>query len=224
MPPTTESRSRWSAILFDFDGTLVDSAPAILGAFHAALQECGVSPVIPLEAGLIGPPLAETLSLLAGSSEPLLLARLTQAFKTHYDATCAQRTPAFEGVPALLKTLRTQGIRLFIATNKRDLPTRRILNHLGWEIYFEGVYALDSCTPAKRHKSDLIRHILQHHHLTQDTTLYVGDRREDGAAAEDNHLPFYFAAWSAPAATVRSADLPPRWIRVEHPEASAFMA
>ncbi len=219
-----EARGRWTAILFDFDGTLVDSAPAILSAYHEALQDCGVTPLVALEPGLIGPTLAETLTVLSGSRDPVLLAALTQAFKTRYDATCAQRTPAFEGVPALLDTLHNQGVRLFIATNKRALPTQRIIAHLGWEACFEGVYALDSCTPAQPDKTALIGHILHAHHLPRSTTVYVGDRREDGVAAEANQLPFYFAAWGLPNPASCSEGLPSHWVPVAHPEASAFMA
>ncbi len=224
MPPTTDARKRWSAILFDFDGTLVDSAPAILSAYRAALQDCGVTPVVALESGLVGPTLAETLALLTGSSDEILLAQLAQAFKTHYDATCALLTPAFEGIPALLKNLLGHGIRLFIATNKRALPTQQILIHLGWESCFEGVYALDSFTPAKSDKSALIQHILQAHHLPCASTLYVGDRVEDGVAAEANQLPFYFAAWGTPNAASGGKALPDHWTRLEQPLARAFMA
>ncbi len=224
MPPMTESRARWSAILFDFDGTLVDSAPAILSAYHEAFRTCAVQPVVTPEPRLIGPTLTDTLSILAGSPEPALLEALTIAFKTSYDRSCELHTPAFEGVEALLTGLFMQGIRLFIATNKRAFPTHKIITHLGWAHWFEGVYALDSFTPSKPDKSALIQQIMQDHRLPGASTLYVGDRQEDGVAAAANELPFYFATWGYQSHQALDSALPPDWVTLRQPLVSAFLA
>lgn len=60
---------RYSHILFDLDGTLIDSAPAILASFRDAFARAGLTPVIPIDDSIIGPPLTETLQLLAGSKD-----------------------------------------------------------------------------------------------------------------------------------------------------------
>jgi len=182
-------------IIFDLDGTLVDSAPGILAGYKLAFDECCLQPTIPLESSLIGPPMRETMAMVAGISDPITLEKLISAFKKAYDGSGCLQTPAFEGVETMMQALKARGIQLFIATNKRAYPTHKIMAHLGWNHYFEGVYGPDSFDPPKPNKAALIKQIMQDHHLNSQTTLYVGDRDEDGHASQANHLAFLFASW-----------------------------
>ena len=61
------------SILFDFDGTLIDSAPGILASFEAALRQTGITPAVPLVASLIGPPLPVTAAALVGRDDPVAI-------------------------------------------------------------------------------------------------------------------------------------------------------
>ena len=182
-------------IIFDLDGTLVDSAPGILAGYKLAFDQCGLQPKVPLESNLIGPPMRETMAMVAGVSDPHTLEKLISAFKEAYDGSGCLQTPAFEGVEAMMQELKARGIQLYIATNKRAYPTHKIMAHLGWNHYFEGVYGPDSFDPPKANKAALIKQIMQDHHLDSQTTLYVGDRDEDGHASQANHLNFLFANW-----------------------------
>jgi len=62
-----------SHIIFDLDGTLIDSAPAILAGFEAAFSACGRAPKVPVTPSVIGPSLMETLAVLTGTTEPGVL-------------------------------------------------------------------------------------------------------------------------------------------------------
>ena len=77
----------FQAIIFDLDGTLIDSRAAILDAFGKVLAEQGIAPQIALSAVRIGPPLSETLRELTGSDDQALLGALAEEFKAHYDST-----------------------------------------------------------------------------------------------------------------------------------------
>lgn len=182
-------------IIFDLDGTLVDSAPGILAAYQCAFDLCGLQPKVPLESSLIGPPMRDTMAKVAEVSDPQVLEKLITAFKESYDGSGCLQTPAFEGVETMMQKLKAHGIQLFIATNKRAYPTHKIMAHLGWRDYFEGVYGPDSFDPPKANKAELIKQIIQDHHLNSNTTLYVGDRDEDGVASQANQLKFLFALW-----------------------------
>ena len=182
-------------IIFDLDGTLIDSAPAILAGFEAAFIECGLSPKVLLTSSVIGPPLMETLATLAGSNDPAILSPLAVAFKTYYDNTGYLETKAFPGVAPMLEDLRDRGHSLYVATNKRIYPTLRIIELFGWQDYFLGVYALDSFTPPLGNKSELLGRLLTELRLAADETLYVGDRDEDGEAAAANNMEFLMAVW-----------------------------
>lgn len=182
-------------ILFDLDGTLIDSAPAILASYHDAFASARVEPAITIDASIVGPPLRETLELLSGSDDPVLLDELAAHFKASYDTRGYKATAAYPGVNDLLSALVAQRRRLAIATNKRLHPTRLILQHLGWSAFFDAVYALDMCTPRLPDKATMIGRLLMDHAIPRGSAVYVGDRLEDGESATLNSLPFYAATW-----------------------------
>ena len=185
----------FQAIIFDLDGTLIDSRAAILDAFGKALAEKGIEPLIALSAVRIGPPLAETLRELSGSSDESLLDSLAEHFKAHYDSTGYRASEVFAGIAELLEALAASGAHCFLATNKRIAPTRLILQHLQWEQYFAGVYALDRETPRLPDKSAMLARLLTDQVLDAQYSIYVGDTPEDEAAARANGLRFAAVTW-----------------------------
>ena len=78
--------ARYPHLVFDLDGTLIDSAPAILASFREAFAGTSVTPVRSIDESVIGPPLTETLQLLSGSDDSALIGRLADAFKASYDS------------------------------------------------------------------------------------------------------------------------------------------
>lgn len=182
-------------VIFDLDGTLVDSSASVLNCFQKAFNTCGMVPIRPLTPDIIGPPLMETFTLLTGTSDVAVLCPLADAFKMSYDTQGYQLTQVFPGVPDLLRELADSGRPLFIATNKRLLPTQRILEHLGWTSFFQRVYALDAFKPPLKGKSELLARILSDNKFVPTKTLYIGDRHEDAEAADYNGMLFAFAAW-----------------------------
>ncbi|MBM4238396.1 MAG: HAD family hydrolase [Gammaproteobacteria bacterium] len=188
------------AILFDFDGTLVDSARSILTGLGRALESEGVTPVVPLAPALIGPPLPRTLATLTGSGEPALIERLAAAFRMHYDSAGYRETEVYSGVNEMLASLARDHVALYIVTNKRIKPTRLIVDHLGWNAHFRGIHALDALDPPAVNKTALVREVLQRESLTSTQTWMVGDSAEDRQAAEGNGLHFLAATWGYGAA------------------------
>ena len=182
-------------ILFDLDGTLIDSSKSILTCFSSALSDEEIVPAVPLTDAIIGPPLMETLALLAGTRDNELLDRLADRFKRHYDTEGFKETIAFDGIAEMLACLTASGIRLHIATNKRLFPTLRILEHLNWMKYFGEVFALDRWKPSAINKTKMLKRALDELDLRQQSPLYVGDRQEDADAAGANNLPFALAQW-----------------------------
>lgn len=186
---------QYAHIIFDLDGTLIDSADAILASYRAAFAACGLEPKRAIDANIVGPPITETLHLLAASTEPALIDRLSAAFKQSYDTGGLLETLAYPGSDEMLSALCTAGRKLHLATNKRIHPTRLILDHLGWSGFFESVYALDLFTPRLPDKAAMIARLLADRDIDARRAVYVGDRVEDGEAAEANDLPFIAATW-----------------------------
>jgi phosphoglycolate phosphatase len=182
------------AIAFDFDGTLVDSAPGILRGISLTLDKNRVRPALPLDRRLIGPPLLMTLARAAGKDDPDLLDALVGDFIRFYDGGTCLDSPAFPGVAATLAALRQRGHDLFLVTNKRGTPTRRMLDHLGWSALFTAVYCLDEHADCPG-KAQLLAKVLAAHMLCAADTPYVGDTDGDADAARANAMPYIHVAW-----------------------------
>lgn len=191
---TISSHYPYQTVIFDLDGTLIDSSPSILKCFYHVLRKSNIPPLLPLGDSLIGPPLRQTLINLTGLTDDSLLDRLVDAFKECYDTEGYKAARVYDGVEGMLAHLSGCNIPMAIATNKRRVPTLKILEHLGWKSYFRIVGTLDT-PPAHPHKAALIKSLLNNMGASADTTLYVGDKWEDGEAAAANGMAFYAAGW-----------------------------
>ena len=210
---------RYSQVLFDLDGTLIDSAPAILASYRDAFASTGHRPVIAIDAGIVGPPLFETLRMLAGTCDAAVIDALAAGFKASYESSGYRQTAAYAGVEAMLRRLRAAGCTLSIATNKRLLPTRLILEHLGWSEHFAAVYALDLFEPRLPDKAAMIARLLQDRGIARADAVYVGDRGEDGESADANRLPFIAATWGY--GSLEAGEMAPHWRAAAGPAALA---
>ncbi|HSI45746.1 MAG TPA: HAD hydrolase-like protein [Methylophilus sp.] len=182
-------------LIFDLDGTLIDSAPSILEGYDHAFKSTATPLKKPLSNDVIGPPLIESLKLLSGQDDDGLLQSLAKVFKEHYDSSGYLKSVVFDGVAEMLQQLHQAGYKLYIATNKRLFPTEKIVRHLQWDQFFQGVYALDYFQPALGCKADMVGRIVQDLELPIDECLYIGDRLEDGEAADAHQMDFMLVTW-----------------------------
>ena len=182
-------------LIFDFDGTLIDSSPAILATLGRVLREHDVAPIRPLTRDLIGPPLLATLRACSGVAEPQLLERMAGAFRESYDAHGIHATETYADIPEVLQRLLADGRELHLATNKRQRPTLLLLKHFGWEAWFKSVYCVDSRAPPYPGKGDMLLAQLQEQELVADETIYIGDTAHDETAAARAGLRFLAAGW-----------------------------
>jgi phosphoglycolate phosphatase len=193
--PMQSMKKNIQHIIFDLDGTLIDSSPSILAAFEGAFLKAHLQAVKPFSPEIIGPPLKETLKILLGDDDPEKIGMLAALFKEQYDTVGYKKTSVFAGVEHLLKALAATETPLYIATNKRIKPTLLILEHLGWLPYFKAVYALDMPEAQAKTKTELIAYVLKKHEIQPADAFYIGDRQEDKKAALANMLQFCYAKW-----------------------------
>jgi len=208
------------AVLFDLDGTLVDSSIGILNSLAAAFEKTGCKPIKPFSPEIIGPPLLEILSLLSGSSDPLLLGRISESFMGHYDTVGVNQTIPFPGVAQMLQSLNAAEISLHIATNKRHSPTSRIIEAMGWSAMFELVLSPDSVSPALSSKAAILAKLLAEANLQATDCLYIGDRLDDYNAALEVGIPFALAEWGFEG---DGSDFPLDAIRLQKPDADHLL-
>lgn len=182
--------TRPSAVIFDFDGTLVDSLPGIEFSVKAAFASCGIPyPAVDLRR-MIGPPIWTILSRVAQTSDPGTLADLERAFRTSYDSEGWRKTLCYPGTEAALSILQEAGIRLFIVTNKPRHISLRTLKLLRIEHFFEALVTRDSHTPPHRDKREMIEFLLHSSALSAQNCLLVGDTEEDADAAAPSKMRF----------------------------------
>lgn len=187
----------YDTLIFDFDGTLIDSAPGILATFAEVLSAAGVAPAVPLDHNLIGPPLQPTLQRLLGEQrrDPELLETLVENFKLRYAVTGIAHTPAYPDAERTLQALRAAGKTLYLATNKRASPTLILLEKFGWSSYFHRIYCIDSHQPPFPNKTAMLRQLLSENRLEPVKALYVGDTSGDYLSASACGIKFVAAQW-----------------------------
>jgi phosphoglycolate phosphatase len=174
-------------ILFDLDGTLVDSSDAIRASLVHALQGLGLEfPAGSAIGTLIGTPLLDIFrDRFSVTGEPA--ERAIARYREHYDDHAQAGTRVYDLVPETLETLRGSGIGLFVATVKPSPIADKVLRDMGLWPYFEGI-AGSSMDHARRDKSEIIRHALQRFGLDADHSVMVGDRAQDIGGARSNGL------------------------------------
>ena len=204
---------RIQTVIFDLDGTLIDSARSILNSIQAAFDEVGIEPMKPLTHELIGPPLKDLFITLLNEARYEKLPRLIEAFKHYYDALGYKETQAYEAVTEMLDELIRMEVNLYIATNKRILPTLKILDHLSWKDRFEGVYALDCFEPVLQSKTAMLQRLCNNFLYSSGDAVYVGDRADDANAAEGAGLPFFWAGWGYD----NNISIPDDALKIPHP-------
>jgi phosphoglycolate phosphatase len=181
---------RINTLVFDLDGTLIDSTAGVRNALSAAFQSAGrMMPAMDMRR-VIGPP----ITVIARRIEPLLsdaeVAVIERSYRAIYDSNGWRDAFAYPAVVDTLHIFHRRGLRLFIVTNKPLLPTSNILAHLGFDGLFIEALSRDSRTPHYVSKSEMLADLLTRHHLLSDTALMVGDTSEDQEAAHSNGLAF----------------------------------
>ena len=177
-------------LIFDLDGTLVDSIPGIENSIREALSEVTGVREIPELRNLIGPPIGKILATLFPAMDRELLARVESKFREIYNDRGWKRSILFQGMFDLLDRLHLQGDRLFVATNKPLIPTRKILEKAGLLPLMHEILCPDSKSPVFASKTEMIREMMQVHSLSRPHTLYIGDQPGDQVAAADCDILF----------------------------------
>jgi len=174
-------------ILFDLDGTLVDSSRAIQAALDQALRSLGRHFPADCPIGkLIGTPLVDIFRDQFGIvGEPAEQA-ITH-YRQYYDRQAQAGTRVYDHVEEMLDRLCALGIGLFVATVKPSSIAEKVLRDMGLQRYFKGVSG-SSMDHLRRDKGEIIRHALQQYDLEPGHSVMVGDRAQDIHGARQNGL------------------------------------
>jgi phosphoglycolate phosphatase len=171
------------SVLLDLDGTLIDSQPGILASCLAALRALGHEPDDTLDIKhVIGPLLEDGMRILLQPYGDDRVDEAVAAYRQHYGESGLFGSEPYPGIGSSLQEMRQAGLRIYLATSKREIFASRILHHLGFAPYFDGIHG---SVPGGEldHKPELLAHILSQHDVLPSRSLMVGDRRYDMSGA-----------------------------------------
>lgn len=181
------------ALIFDLDGTLVDSAPDIAAAGNAVLAAEGLPPVPFAQArGFIGNGAAVFVQRMertaSATNDPARTPRMVRAFIERYEHAHGLTQP-YDGVPETLRALAAAGHPMALCTNKPEIPARHLLAALGWSDLFPVLVGGDTVGILKPDPAPLLAAADR---LGQDpaSILFVGDSETDAETAARAAVPF----------------------------------
>ena len=190
-------RPEFSCILFDLDGTIVDSAPGITATLAFTFEQLGLPIPSPAElVAYVGPPILDSFRDLAGFT-PEQSQQALEIYRPEYLRHGAFNATVYPGVEDVLKAIHASDVPLGLATSKPETPAKLILEHYDLVKYFDVITGA-SDDEVRSAKADVVEEALRRLvSIGADVTrtVMVGDRFHDvhGAAAHD--VPTIFVRW-----------------------------
>jgi phosphoglycolate phosphatase len=189
--------SPYTAVLFDLDGTIVDSAPGITATLAATFERLALPVPTPAELlAYVGPPILDSFRDLAHfdtetSQRALDIYRGLYITKGVFDAT------VYPGLERVLAAIHDSDLGLSLATSKPERPAKLVLDHYGLTKYFDELTGA-SDDEVRSKKADVVAEALRR--LRADGTdlarpVMIGDRIHDIEGARANGIPTIFVTW-----------------------------
>lgn len=181
---------RYSAVLFDLDGTLVDSIPDIAGGVNAMLREMGFEELSPQRiSNFLGKGMDHLIWLSLGvyypdaPPSPEDYDRARALFSKHYHSQLETSVSTlFDGVIKGLDAFKAAGCRLAVVTNKPIEFTPTLLQQMGIDAYFEVVVGGNTCSEKKPHPMPFL-YACEQLGIAPNEALVIGDSSNDSIAA-----------------------------------------
>ena len=169
-------------VLFDMDGTLLDTSEGIINSLQWAINKLGLHEITDAEMrSFIGPPLQDSFVRVYGMNGDESR-RACEVYREYYREKGIYEARVYEGIPELCKTLRAAGIKTAVATYKVEKFAFRVLRHFGIADCFDivhGSQAVDNTLT----KADIISLCTYEMAVEKEHTLLIGDSGYDAEGA-----------------------------------------
>lgn len=174
-------------LLFDLDGTLIDSKQGITNSVKYALKYFGIQvKCIEDLYKFIGPPLRESFSQYYGFNKEDTEIAVTK-YREYFLENGIYQNTLYAGVPEMLRKLKNANKNLIIATSKVEEYTKQILENLQISSYFSYVCG-STFDDSRSKKAQIINYILTTNNLSSKNTIMIGDRSHDIVGAKEMNL------------------------------------
>lgn len=187
---------RWKGVLFDLDGTLLDTAPDFIFVLNAMLTDRGRTPLPAEVIRAVVSNGARALVALAFGGEPgeEEFEALNVELRERYSRHLAVHTHVFPGLDNVLQKIEAAGIPWGIVTNKPSLYTLPILDALGLRARCASVVCPDQVTHTKPHPEPMLKAAAEMR-VAAGECIYVGDHERDIAAGRNAGMATVIAGW-----------------------------
>ena len=185
----------YEMIVFDLDGTLLNTLDDLWAAVNAALGKYN----LPLRTkeevrNFIGNGIVKLMQRAVGYEHPNFDGILME-FKTYYGEHCADKTQPYDGIMSLLETLQSKKIKLAVLSNKADFAVKMLA-----ESYFKGIFDAavgenEAAGIRKKPAPDSLIAVMQQFNVAKEKTLYVGDSEVDIQTANNAGVACLSVTW-----------------------------
>ncbi|MDB2554210.1 HAD family hydrolase [Porticoccaceae bacterium] len=186
--------SRLDHLIFDLDGTLVDSAESIRSALIESCKVNNIEPMIPISEIKIGPMLDEIISSILPYEESSRHDLFKKTFVELYDRKFSKECMVYPGMIDALSQVAIN-TNLFLVTNKRIIPTVKILRHHSIAQFFKAIIGCDSVENNGCSKAKSINYLINKYGLSKSDCTYFGDTEGDAAACYEVGIKFVYVSW-----------------------------
>lgn len=175
-------------VIFDVDGTLLDTSEGITHSILYTAKQLGLEPPPPCDLrAFIGPPIQNSFKSYYAIDD-VTSTKAASIFREHYKEVSLFEAAAYPGIYETLGTLKNSGMKLAVATYKREDYALMILRHFGFDSYFSVM--LGSDMDGNLSKADIIRLCMAELGAQAERTVYVGDTKGDLYAAQSAEVNF----------------------------------
>ncbi len=184
-------------VIFDLDGTLLNTIADLANSTNYALQQCGFPQHATSEYRFfvgngINKLFERALPEGAKTEENILSVR--KEFLLHYDRHNADFSTPYNGIPQLLHTLQAQGLQLAVASNKYQSATEKLITHYFPDIQFTAVFGQRENIPTKPNPQT-VNEIIEKAGVAKSDVLYVGDSGVDMQTALNAEIEAAGVTW-----------------------------
>ena len=186
----------YKTIIFDLDGTLLDTLDDLTDATNFALGVCGLNRRTRDEVrAFVGNGIAKLIERAVGKDNIAYHEQALSEFKRYYAAHCADKTAPYAGILPLLKVLQASGIKTAVVSNKVDFAVKSLA-----KTYFDGLLLAavgenEAAGIRKKPAPDSLLAVMEELSASAETTLYVGDSEVDIQTAQNAGVDCLCVTW-----------------------------
>ena len=176
---------KYTTVIFDLDGTLLDTLDDLAAAVNFALKEYG----LPLRTreevrAFVGNGMLKLIERAVGDADVDIFGVLT-LFKVYYKDNCTKYTKPYDGILSLLKTLKEKGIKTAVVSNKADFAVKLLVKDYFGDLLLDAVGENEEAGLRRKPAPDTLLAVMKTLRATAEETVYVGDSEVDILTAKN---------------------------------------